>query len=78
MFCVKKGVVKLFPVASIVALAGAAYQFIVPIELIAVIVVVPGPQLEEGFVLTTVGTRSTVAVMAVLVEAIQLFAVAST
>lgn len=78
MFCVKKGVVKLFPVASIVLLVGAAYQLIVPIELIAVIVVVPGPQLDEGFVLTTVGTRSIVAVMAVLVKVVQLFAVAST
>ena len=72
------GVVKEVPVPNEEPPVDAAYQLIVPAEVVAPNVTIPVPQREPGVVPVMVGEVLTVAVTAVLEAVVQPFAVAST
>ena len=72
------GVVKDVPVPIEDPPVDAAYQLIVPIEVVAPRVTVPVPQTDPGVVLVIIGTMLTVAVTAVLEAVVHPPEVAST
>ena len=72
------GVVKEVPVPNEEPPVDAAYQLIVPAEVVAPNVTIPVPQREPGVVPVIAGEVLTVAVTAVLEAVVQPFAVAST
>ena len=72
------GVVKVVPVPKLAPPVKTVYQFIVPDDPVAPSITVPLPQRLPGVLVAIVGTRLTVAVIAVLVPVVQPFAVAST
>jgi len=71
------GVVKEVPVPNDEPPVDAAYQLIVPAEVVAPNVTVPVPQQEPGVVPVIVGMALTVAVTAVLESVVHPFDVAS-
>ena len=72
------GVVKLVPVPKLDPPVAAAYQLMVPAEVVAPRVTIPVPQMLAGVVPVMVGIVFTVATTAVRVAVVQPIAVAST